>query len=72
MADARAEEPSPDALVALCWDGGSGAGIQRQPLSRRQAVALADALSRSFPERKCWVEELPEITMLYLRSMQLA
>jgi hypothetical protein len=61
MAEPRAEQPSPDALVALCWDAEAGGGVHRHPLSRRQAEALADALSRSFPGRKCWVEELPPI-----------
>lgn len=61
MAETRSGEASPDALVVLCWEGGPDSGVARHPVARRYAGALADALGRSFPSRKYWVEELPAV-----------
>ena len=61
MPDRLPEKSSPDVVVALCSETGREGGVLRQPLSRWQAEALADVLSRSAPGRKYWIEELTSL-----------
>src|SRR5262249_51859993 len=61
MPDSRPENFSRDVVVALCSETGPGGVVLRQPLSRWQAEALADILSRSAPGRKYWIEELTSL-----------
>ena len=46
--------------MALCASGSDGVTV-RHPMSRWQAEAVVDALSKSVPERRYWVEDLSSI-----------
>ena len=57
----RVDDFSRDAVVALCCANGADEAIIRLPMTRWQAEAVADALSRSYPERRYWIEDLSSI-----------